>query len=154
MQHRRGNFNPRSPRGERQLAVLHRRPVHLFQSTLPAGGATTNGSGGGKANWLFQSTLPAGGATCVRSLCVTVTAISIHAPRGGSDCIPLAWYRICNHFNPRSPRGERRVLDAGDSRIKHFNPRSPRGERREVLRKPSYQNQISIHAPRGGSDER
>ena len=39
----------------------------------------------------------------------------------------------------------------GKSRA-HFNPRSPHGERPSVTACPSPQHQISIHAPRTGSD--
>ena len=37
-------------------------------------------------------------------------------------------------------------------RQKHFNPRSPHGERRRVAGHRKDSNQISIHAPRTGSD--
>ena len=79
------------------------------------------------------------------------------------------------HFNPRSPHGERRNLRRdGSTLIAHFNPRSPHGERRRALDFLwlSFQFQstlpargatrnaglyyrgcnISIHAPRTGSD--
>ena len=56
--------------------------------------------------------------------------ISIHAPRGGSDC----------------GQNSRRCLP------KYFNPRSPRGERRGPLYIYLRSLCISIHAPRGGSD--
>ena len=125
------HFNPRSPRGERlELAEQHRHDVAIsihaprggsdnevlenkmtdlvFQSTLPAGGATRNFAYGLPAQcdfnprsprgerpitsvdmwniFEFQSTLPAGGAT-MRLFVADDTGhrISIHAPRGGSD---------------------------------------------------------------------
>ena len=56
------NFNPRSPRGER----LDRKQMCPFLS-------------------IFQSTLPAGGATDVHADFIKSFTISIHAPRGGSD---------------------------------------------------------------------
>ena len=56
------NFNPRSPHGERRARSIARYFRRLFQSTLPARGATTvflpNYDGSE-----FQSTLPARGAT-------------------------------------------------------------------------------------------
>ena len=125
--------------------------------------------------------------------------ISIHAPREGSDLMAVSSSasrvrfqstlpargatgpyghrrRDLLHFNPRSPRGERRgsverrLPDRYD-----FNPRSPRGERRvsapafsvprpfqstlpargatdEVLPGDTFRV-ISIHAPREGSDD-
>ena len=55
-------FNPRSPRGERQL----RANVHYIL-------------------FIFQSTLPARGATIIQPYQFGDPAISIHAPREGSD---------------------------------------------------------------------
>ena len=55
-----------------------------FQSTLPAWGATTTLSML-KDTFEFQSTLPAWGATHVARLRHHGYAISIHAPRVGSD---------------------------------------------------------------------
>ena len=57
------------------------------------------------------------------------------------------------HFNPRSPDGERpswRTLICGCFR--DFNPRSPDGERLRADESPIITRQISIHAPRMGSD--
>ena len=56
------NFNPRSPHGERLLLLPLRLSLMVFQSTLPAWGAT-------KVNRVLQ---------------IFIT-ISIHAPRMGSD---------------------------------------------------------------------
>ena len=126
------NFNPRSPWGERPL--------------------TTANTAGGTAK--FQSTLPVGGATrLVSGVCYA-----------------------CKHFNPRSPWGERLLGNVGiHVKCGHFNPRSPWGERRSTFRSTvdpqSFQStlpvggatgvlydtwnsiDISIHAPRGGSDD-
>ena len=55
-------FNPRSPRGERLYRTMQTLPLVLFQSTLPAGGATRPGIQRRERR-----------------------KISIHAPRGGSD---------------------------------------------------------------------
>ena len=56
---------------------------------------------------IFQSTLPVRGATVDVIPLYGVWAISIHAPRAGSDQI----WSLCPlwqfHFNPRSPCGER-----------------------------------------------
>ena len=145
------DFNPRSPHGER------RKPVD--QEFL---------------NLLFQSTLPARGAT--RKVCdlPKKISISIHAPRTGSDTAASTASSALENFNPRSPHGERRVFPfcslmgrisihaprTGSDKYRsirpgtsiYFNPRSPHGERRmrwNIL--PSYRK-ISIHAPRTGSD--
>ena len=78
------------------------------------------------------------------------------------------------HFNPRSPRGERPYHRKLYYEALYFNPRSPWGERQVYVdfaeRQKEFQStlhvggatlealltcireQISIHAPRGGSD--
>ena len=56
----------------------------LFQSTLPARGATSLYHMMALSA-TFQSTLPARGATHQRRLACGLTLISIHAPRTGSD---------------------------------------------------------------------
>ncbi len=77
-------FNPRSPWGERHVSL----------------DAAISGVS-------FQSTLPVGGATRRRGRLFCCHRISIHAPRGGSDCYRWICHGYANHFNPRSPWGER-----------------------------------------------
>ena len=55
--------------------------------------------------------------------------ISIHAPRGGSDCLIQFGFCILDDFNPRSPWGERQDKDCILATYGDFNPRSPWGER-------------------------
>ena len=82
---------------------------------------------------IFLSTLPARGATCAVGVVAGChCAISIHAPREGSD--------------KARPRVEIEIID--------FYPRSPRGERHPHLCGHGVRHQISIHAPREGSDSR
>ena len=64
--------------------------VILFQSTLPAWGATAT-SGYMAAQQAFQSTLPAWGATPPVARILAVQNISIHAPRMGSDSTVKAY---------------------------------------------------------------
>ena len=125
-------FNPRSPYGERLLSLLGMIYPLTFQSTLPLRGATSqlcpfSGRSG------FQSTLPLRGATLYK----------------------LSLFRGLQHFNPRSPYGERlstflpalsfiqisihAPLTGSDCfsltvtfGIIHFNPRSPYGERQFI----------------------
>ena len=110
----------------------------------------------------FQSTLPARGATLLPPYNARRRGISIHAPRTGSDVQNHSFPRRADHFNPRSPHGERRRVRRYDCGIttkfqstlpargatkrfsprtrqhSHFNPRSPHGERRYV----SIQNPV------------
>ena len=169
------NFNPRSPHGERHK---------------PGGGAATTR--------IFQSTLPARGATRWFLHHFREVTISIHAPRTGSDPATFSGTGTGSHFNPRSPHGERLIrrlllicnvnisihaprtgsddawlekrdwsdisihaprtgsdvrVRACPRRPRHFNPRSPHGERLCDDINASFEMDISIHAPRTGSDQ-
>ena len=78
----------------------------------------------------FLSTLPARGAT-------------------GWGSIVSTWP---GNFYPRSPRGERLLVFICTSLSQNFYPRSPRGERQVRPLPPIVMEDISIHAPREGSD--
>ena len=122
------DFNPRSPHGERRPS-----------SSLPRAAAR------------FQSTLPARGATSMKWRGITMSNISIHAPRTGSDtaaeCCSCRW----RYFNPRSPHGERPARIASRGRYPDFNPRSPHGERQ--LRSGCRRRRINFN-PRSPHGER
>ncbi len=65
----------------------------------------------------------------------------------------IAMLKPAKTFQPTLPaRGATRK--AGDNRRKgrHFNPRSPHGERQEERKNASWEDEISTHAPRTGSD--
>ena len=146
------HFNPRSPCGERRPIVLSRYPAFAFQSTLPVWGATTPLTRSSEVRNISIHA-PRVGSDTVEAGPQETAVISIHAPRVGSDdpqrdCLGLAkafqstlpvWgatrlvTRVCgpaNHFNPRSPCGERpNRRSAGTIKRCNFNPRSPCGER-------------------------
>ena len=149
-------FNPRSPHGERPPHPGGSCVGAMFQSTLPAWGATSY-SVPVVARGLFQSTLPAWGATISRIGRQPPNHVSIHAPRMGSDRTAGASGLPAPGFNPRSPHGERRynavpcfdgvrfqsTLPAWGATYPPlyqtpnsscFNPRSPHGERRFATR--------------------
>ena len=147
-----GDFNPRSPCGER-----HGRPSHTgrcapdFNPRSPCGERPCHG-GFLRTAPGFQSTLPVWGATFYRI--------------NPAVCLP--------YFNPRSPCGERRKKHPRSQGPRDFNPRSPCGERLqlgyELAEMEQFQStlpvwgatiettgldpqwNISIHAPRVGSD--
>ncbi len=146
------NFNPRSPHGERRHTDAAKAQEAIFQSTLPARGATSPDADGFHAR-----------------------AISIHAPRTGSDERYFTIQYASLDFNPRSPHGERRnrccVSGAGLSfqstlpargatrafcakgRGGAFQSTLPaRGATRRPTRPATSGRPISIHAPRTGSD--
>ena len=125
-----GNFNPRSPDGERPGGLMADDPLLNISIHAPRMGSDTG--------------------ICLIE--ITSIMISIHAPRMGSD-IPtlLRWLRY-GDFNPRSPDGERPFLRVNDNASGYFNPRSPDGERLSCVRDNAAYIDISIHAPRMGSD--
>ncbi len=150
-----GDFNPRSPHGERPARWRTSCGARRFQSTLPARGATC---GHGKycrteqisihaprtgsdkstrprctAHRAFQSTLPARGATLHNTPTPPAGDISIHAPRTGSDI------GVGNHT----------------ARTLRFQSTLPaRGATDDDFDKEHFTAEISIHAPRTGSDKR
>ena len=167
------HFNPRSPRGERRGAERCGRLMLIFQSTLPARGATWVGFTPAR-RWPFQSTLPARGATDgetdgdVRALdfnprsprgerpadalsTLQAENISIHAPREGSDY--AEWMRQARRvlFQSTLPaRGATGPLPPFADCSLYFNPRSPRGERRDKSRSlASNQGNFNPRSPRG-----
>ena len=93
------------------------------------------------------------GSDPCRSGCRNYDAISIHAPRMGSDspsALPKSGF---SHFNPRSPDGERLPVSRfAMPSPSNFNPRSPDGERLTNGGIHCLRLKISIHAPRMGSD--
>ena len=146
----------------------------IFQSTLPGWGVTRAGSRRRAASHEFQSPLPGWGATArlaslglrvldfnprspdgerpgIKKPPVRVVGISIHAPRMGSDSSTRSGHCSRTNFNPRSPDGERPQAMESCRQRNHFNPRSPDGERPKTVNPVNSAN-ISIHAPRMGSD--
>ena len=124
----------------------------------------------------FQSTLPARGATLPAGEIRHQRAISIHAPREGSDCIILHERRPEPRFQSTLPaRGATILPVAARGETGNFNPRSPRGERHFTASRRKSKSEfqstlpargatfrlclcrdgisISIHAPREGSDD-
>ena len=189
------NFYPRSPRGERHRPEKGDRPAGRISIHAPREGSDVFSYGdielfhdfyprsprGERRNAMddmggissFLSTLPARGATYSMGTALSTRAISIHAPREGSDSSgevtesPVYVFlstlpargatrgscrcpRRSQYFYPRSPRGERLVLD-GD-RLVHqgdFYPRSPRGERRRSTRPLRCRPHFYPRSPRG-----
>ena len=123
------DFNPRSPWGERLYISVILIKFHVFQSTLPVGGATARD-------------IPIPG----------LREISIHAPRGGSDLCLLEQMLFLFDFNPRSPWGERRYVAAQVAQSLIFQSTLPVGGATLVIGIVAHGLSISIHAPRGGSD--
>ena len=122
-----------------------------FQSTLPLRGATIR-TGLHFFGRRISIHAPLTGSDRSRFWPFRRNFISIHAPLTGSDLYKLSLFRGLQHFNPRSPYGERPrhyAMEANchlfqstlplrgatlshiipTSSTKNFNPRSPYGER-------------------------
>ena len=101
------DFNPCSPCGERPASCTALYSYHKFQSMLPVRGATGE----------------------LRRL-LTQSAISIHAPRAGSDPVADVTARIMDLFQSMLPvRGATLQRRQQRGRALYFNPCSPCGER-------------------------
>ena len=145
-------FNPRSPHGERHVLWCRLVIRQDFNPRSPHGERLQRDYHGA-LDIVFQSTLPARGATADRILSNMRQIISIHAPRTGSDTALVTDKTLTLEFQSTLPaRGAtlQTAADFQDSR--NFNPRSPHGERRGQRRESVPAHQISIHAPRTGSD--
>ena len=128
--------------------------IPIFQSTLPAWGATEmEGVFYGKRrisihaprmgsdflkrlrkalSYQFQSTLPAWGATGRSAREVLLTIISIHAPRMGSDIMKKTIFGVFDRISIHAPRmGSDRSEKSPKLGVRDFNPRSPHGERQQ-----------------------
>ena len=148
-------------------------PNDLFQSTLPARGATYccrhhsgrlpisihaprtgSDSSGCDTDTTMRISIhaPRTGSDAERQAQAERQAISIHAPRTGSDSSSSSFGASGYDFNPRSPHGERRARPLRRPRPHYFNPRSPHGERPDYRHPLRIWKRISIHAPRTGSD--
>ena len=85
--HRKLYFNPRSPHGERLPPSFAWNPNNLFQSTLPARGATKEATAV-YINEEISIHAPRTGSDPLHPNQSVARRISIHAPRTGSDCNP------------------------------------------------------------------
>ena len=124
-----GYFYPRSPRGERPSSRGWMLTSSTFLSTLPARGATFV-LHGVTPSFQFLSTLPARGATTLLWQLQLPPQFLSTLPARGATLRGEGWSCKDRHFYPRSPRGER--------------PGPCGGQHPPV--------NISIHAPREGSD--
>ena len=79
------DFNPRSPHGERpSIPCQFEQHFLIFQSTLPARGATLELPQGVASYIVFQSTLPARGATNLERKCADGTQFQSTLPARGA----------------------------------------------------------------------
>ena len=87
-------------------------------------------SGSGMSLIVISTLAPLAGSDEMNNVPFYKIIISTLAPLAGSDVYLQIHRTDGTDFNPRSPRGERRLpMIVWVSRLRYFNPRSPRGER-------------------------
>ena len=168
------NFNPRSPDGERLPSVRPHTPIRGISIHAPRMGSDLP-AGRGDHHRQISIHAPRMGSDAFMMASNRLSGdFNPRSPDGERQTTPSRHTQQWD-FNPRSPDGERlnpklwkRGIDPFQSTLpgwgataepgtrdagrQHFNPRSPDGERRTLRADTDYSNNISIHAPRMGSD--
>ena len=146
------NFNPRSPCGER-LPIGKRLSARLnFNPRSPCGERRSLTSRGLRPLH-FNPRSPCGERPVPCRLPIAWVQISIHAPHAGSDLLPSSCMGDTRSFQSTLPmRGATTARATTRQLRQHFNPRSPCGERHRGHPVRRRGIQISIHAPHAGSD--
>ena len=151
---KKGDFNPRSPCGERPMRTIYRVAKKEFQSTLPVRGATDTPDNDGSYRLTISihapragsdgiTTIqnagrrsisihaPRAGSDVILGLILQAIEISIHAPRAGSDIPAADVAQAVELISIHAPRaGSDRQGYYKLTQYVNFNPRSPCGERR------------------------
>ena len=128
--------------------------VIIFQSTPPREGGDCCTTRATLVTPPFQSTPPARGATPTEPMLSAMCIISIHAPREGGDLDAVIAVQDQIDISIHAPRegGDPQQRSRLTPQPDHFNPRPPRGGRRLLGQTGHRQAHISIHAPREGGD--
>ena len=147
-------FNPRPPRGERPKYGEEWELSKRFQSTPPERGATCIPIRTLRRPRRFNPRPPRGERQAREGQGYNVARVSIHAPREGSDAVCIPPYSWIHSFNPRPPRGERPHSSQSSLYGTKFQSTPPeRGATyAQIIRVRGAQ--VSIHAPREGSDDK
>ena len=146
------HFNPRSPHGERRRTVTHKRRANDFNPRSPHGERPGPPRGGDERGGISIHAPRTGSDGPIRPA-GQHHLISIHAPRTGSDFARCTQrLKRCRFQSTLPARGATRGAQRMRRPAWNFNPRSPHGERPRGCRKPVRRVDISIHAPRTGSD--
>ena len=144
-------FNPRSPHGERPKQLLTLGQKALFQSTLPARGATFNFYGQQSYEYISIHAPRTGSDHSGRPV-GKLGEISIHAPRTGSDEMVRMLTGGTSMISIHAPRTGSDQMDSAERADYRISIHAPRTGSDKLLRHRSAQGDISIHAPRTGSD--
>ena len=146
------DFNPRSPWGERPGKAVCSFTIACISIHAPRGGSDSGGRLRMWMRWYFNPRSPWGERQSLKEERNKTVAISIHAPRGGSDGGRHSTGQPMAYFNPRSPWGERLDALRTVADRDQFQSTLPVGGATQGAEYDVWFADISIHAPRGGSD--
>ena len=123
-----------------------------FQSTLPARGATAQHCALNVQRRDFNPRSPHGERRFDQKRCVRRVIFQSTLPARGATHWKKSARNLQNHFNPRSPHGERQFARKMQHIARKFQSTLPaRGATNLDFLRPGWYD-ISIHAPRTGSD--
>ena len=122
------DFNPRSPRGERQPAETTDVGSEGISIHAPHGGATSNVVLAVSSNSIFQSTLPAGGAT-LRGCCGKSSTADFNprSPRGSDDGLVAVAVHVKISIHAPHGGATRPLCAAGSTATQAFQSTLPTG---------------------------
>ena len=146
-------FNPRPPRGERLWCLQHRCRSAGISIHAPREGSDRTHSISAERNGSFQSTPPARGATAFHALPAAACVFQSTPPARGATYTRRLYAKGLEFQSTPPARGATSRGTNGSAACRHFNPRPPRGERRIWSLLFYCDEHISIHAPREGSDK-
>ena len=147
------DFNPRSPHGERLHLPLLASPAWNISIHAPRTGSDSCPFRACARLDLFQSTLPARGATGNRRAWAALDLdFNPRSPHGERRSFPTPGLSDVAFQSTLPARGATARSGMYQTPAWHFNPRSPHGERHDQHEILHRLRLISIHAPRTGSD--
>ena len=142
-----------APRGGSDFAEFDPRQAdQQFQSTLPVGGATRQVRPRSQRNTNFNPRSPWGERQMLVAAVAGTAAFQSTLPVGGATRQPPLQLRHRLYFNPRSPWGERPPAMQPHNDMYTFQSTLPVGGATNLAAGFRRIGEISIHAPRGGSD--
>ena len=142
------HFNPRTPRGVRQVVRRNLQIAGQFQPTHPSRGATFAAKCFGQYKPI-STHAPLAGCDVRQMQSSFERSISTHAPLAGCDHQQRSQHHDAENFNPRTPRGVRRRGKSQNKMTGDFNPRTPRGVRRDAPGIADILADFNPRTPRG-----
>ena len=145
-------FQPTLPARGATLDGVRHQPYHYISTHAPRTGSDAIVTPAAAAQYQFQPTLPARGATSFRQPLRDGKPFQPTLPARGATGFADSIFGVFQ-FQPTLPaRGATTTDFIPFTAENHFNPRSPHGERQQGRRCRSRHSDISTHAPRTGSD--